>query len=208
MRNIYISGHRWTILPVIQLESWWRFTSFRHELARQTVSVTWQSQSGTFLWSCVLGHMSLRSMLPSSSSTKSVASTIPMTPVKKKWSIWIFRKDMLRASLWRVVVNFQKCAVGFDEGPVNLIKMHISSISYEFLICDTHRQLLWWNIVVGNFRPKQTKLLTIALLLTSCWWCDKHVTVVNLVLLFWVGHVLQIKPCISSLKCTNWIKIV
>jgi len=57
-----------------------------------------------------------------------------------------------------------------------LIKIFLSLISYKFLICDIHRQLLWWNIVVGNFRSNQTKLLTIAPLLTSCWWCNKHIS--------------------------------
>jgi len=54
--------------------------------------------------------------------------------------------------------------------------MYLSLISYKFLICDVHRQLLWWNIVVGNFSSNEQKLLTIAPLLTSCWWHNKHVS--------------------------------
>jgi len=40
---------RWTILPVIQSDSQWRFPSFRCELSRQTVSVTGRNQSHAFL---------------------------------------------------------------------------------------------------------------------------------------------------------------
>jgi len=40
-------------------------------------------------------------------------------------------------------VNCQKRAVGFPEGPVNLIKKDLSLISCKFLVCDMHRQLLW-----------------------------------------------------------------
>jgi len=138
---------RWMILAVIQLDSLWWFTSFRHKLARQTVSVTGQSQSCTFLWSCALGCMLLRSMLLSSSGTNNALC-------RRKRSFWIFREDMSCASLRMVVVNYQKRAVDFPEGPVNLIKMHLSLNSYKFLTCESHRQLFWWIIVVGNFAPK------------------------------------------------------
>jgi len=47
------------------------------------------------------------------------------------------------ASLRMVVVNYQKRAVDFPEGPVNLIKMHLSLNSYKFLTCESHRQLFW-----------------------------------------------------------------
>jgi len=50
---------------------------------------------------------------------------------------------MLFAVLRTAAVNCQKRAVDFHEGPVNLIKMYLSLISYKFLICDVHRQLLW-----------------------------------------------------------------
>jgi len=62
---------RWTILPVIRLESRWRFPSFRHELARQTVSVTGRNRSCAFLWSCVLS-VALCSIPLSSSGTNIV----------------------------------------------------------------------------------------------------------------------------------------
>jgi len=95
---------------------------------------------------------------------------------EKKRSFGSFGEGLLCAVLRTVVVNCPKRAVDFVRIRSFLIKMHLSLISYEFLICDVHRQLLWWNIVVGNFRSKQTKLLTIALLLTNCWWHNKHVS--------------------------------
>jgi len=69
--NLPFTIDRWTILPLIQSESWWWFTSFRHELARQTVSVTGQNQSRVFLWSCAL-DFALRSVLLSSFGTNNV----------------------------------------------------------------------------------------------------------------------------------------
>ena len=85
---------------------------------------------------------------------------------------------VLCAVLRAVAVNCQKRAVDFLRARSILIKMHLSLISHAgvFLICDTHRKLLWWNIVVGNFRPNKQKLLTIALLLTNCWQCNEHVS--------------------------------
>ena len=67
-----------------------------------------------------------------------------------------------------VAVDSQKRAVDFFEGPVNLIKMHLTLICHKFLICDMCRQWLWRNIAVGKCRPKQTKLLTIPVELNSC----------------------------------------
>jgi len=61
---------------------------------------------------------------------------------RKEAVIWIIQKDMVCTVLQMAVVNCQKRVVDFLEGLVNLIKMHLSLISYEFLICDMHMQLL------------------------------------------------------------------
>jgi len=91
------------------------------------------------------------------------------TPTKKV-VISIFGESKQCASVWTFVVNCQKRAVCFPEDPVNLIKMHLNIISYEFLICDAHMQLLWWNIAVGNFTWKQNNCWHLFSFVTSCWW--------------------------------------
>jgi len=63
-------------------------------------------------------------------------------PSEESRSFWIFEEDTLCAVLQTVVVNCQKRAVDFHKGLVNLIKMHLSLISCDVLICDTHMQLL------------------------------------------------------------------
>ena len=87
---------------------------------------------------------------------------------EKKRSFGSSGEGVLCAFLQAVTVNCPKRAVSFLRARSILVKMHLSLVYYKFLICDIHRQLLWWNIVVGNFRPNKQKLLTIALLLTSC----------------------------------------
>ena len=103
---------RWTILPVIQLESQWRFTSFRHELVRQTVSVTGWNQHRDFLWSCALGVALCSVPLSSSVWWKHCALLTILMTVKKrsghldhlekaccvqfyKWWQWIVRNEQL-----------------------------------------------------------------------------------------------------------------
>jgi len=102
-------------------------------------------------------------------------STIPMTLDERRWSLGPVGEGLLCAILRIVVVNSQKRAVDLVRIRSFLIKMCLSLISYKFLICDTHRQLLWWNIAVGNFRSTKQKLLTIVPLLTSCWQHNEHV---------------------------------
>jgi len=75
------------------------------------------------------------------------------------------------------VVDFVRIRSVFDQ-------ISLSLISYKFLICDIHRQLLWWNIVVGNFSSNEQNLLTIAPLLTGCWWHNKHVSLLACVSLW------------------------
>jgi len=53
--------------------------------------------------------------------------------------------------------------------------MHLRLIFCKFLIYDMHRQLLWWNIAVGNFTPKQNLLLTIGLFCDELLVINKHV---------------------------------
>jgi len=95
---------------------------------------------------------------------------------EKKRSFGSFWEGLLCAVLQIVVATCLKRVLDFVRIRSFLVKTHLSLISREFLIFDIHRQLVWWNIVVGNFRPNLTKLLTIALQLTSCWWHNKHVS--------------------------------
>jgi len=160
-----------------------------------------QNQSRAFLWSCVLGF-ALCSILLSSSGADIVLCQQSWWLWRKEAVIWIFWEGLSRAVLRTVVVNCQKREVDFLEGPVNLIKMHLSCISHKFLICDTHRQLLWWNIAVGNFTPKQIESLTIALLLTSCWWHNKHEHWLARPCVLTVGHQsLLFRPCFGVSTC-------
>jgi len=165
------------LLDVIQSESRWWFTSFGHELAKQTVSVTRRNQSRTFSVKLCAAFCAAQRAAQFLWHWQCVALLILMT---RKENMWSFRcsvqEDMPGVVLWTVVANCQQWAFDFLEGPVNLIKMHLHFVSRAFLICDTHMWLLWWNIAVGKFAPKPIESLTIALLLTSCWWCDKHVS--------------------------------
>jgi len=100
-----------------------------------------------------------------------------MTLDKSRWSLGPVGEGLFCAILRIVAVNSQKRVVDFVRIRSVLIKMHLSLISCKFLIYDMHRQLLWWNIAVGNFSSNEQKLLTIAPLLTSCWWHNKHISV-------------------------------
>jgi len=114
---------------------------------------------------------------------------------EKKWSFGSFGEDLLCTVLRAVVVNCPERAVDFLRARSILIKMYLSLISYKFLICDTHRKLLWWNIVVGNFRPNKQNLLTIALLVTSCWWHNKHI--------LWLLHLTTHSTSTKKWLCVN-----
>jgi len=112
---------------------------------------------------------------------------------EKKRSFGSFWEGLLCAVLWIVVANCPKWAVDFVRIRSFLIKMHVSLISHEFLICDIHTQLLWWNIAVGNFGPNQTKSLTIAFQLTSCWWCNDHISfLLSLKIQLWVNCLCEV----------------
>jgi len=73
-------------------------------------------------------------------------------------------------SLWMLVVFCQKRAVHFPKGPFNLIKMDLSLISHEFLICDMHMQLLFGETLQSETSP-QNKIYCQQLchFVTSCW---------------------------------------
>jgi len=104
-----------------------------------------------------------------------VGSTNSVNPGEEA-VIWIFGKSWKCASLRTLVVKSQKGAVYFPEGPVNLIKMHLRTISHAFLVCGVHRQLFWWNMVaVGNFTPKQNLLLAIVLICDKLFIINRHV---------------------------------
>jgi len=101
MNHSLVEGSdRWTILPVIWLESRRRFPSFRHELARQTVSVTGRNQSRAFLWSCALG------VEPCSISLSSSGTNV----VLRQQSWWLWRKVAVIWIFWR-----RHCCVQFCE---------------------------------------------------------------------------------------------
>jgi len=53
--------------------------------------------------------------------------------------------------------------------------VHLNN-SYKLLICDAHSQLLWWNIAVGNFTPKQNLLLTTVLFCNELLVIDKCIS--------------------------------
>jgi len=62
---------------------------------------------------------------------------------EKKRLFGSFGEGLLCTVLRAVAANCLKRVVDFSRVRSILIKMHISWISYEFLICDAHRQLLW-----------------------------------------------------------------
>jgi len=96
---------------------------------------------------------------------------------KSRWSLGPVEEGLLCAILRIVAVKSQKRAVDFvrirSVFDQNAPQFNFLQVSY---LWDIHRQLLWWNIVVGNFSSNKQKLLTIAPLLTSCWWHNKHVS--------------------------------
>jgi len=127
---------QWTILPVTQPESWWWSTSFRHKLARQTLSVTDWNQSRTFLWSCALGSAWCVILL-GSLGADDVLRRQSWWLWRKEAVIWIFWEGVTCAVLWTMVVNCPNTAVDLLEGPVNLIKMHLSWLlaRFSFVTC-------------------------------------------------------------------------
>ena len=62
---------------------------------------------------------------------------------EKKQLFGSFGEGVLCAVLRAVAVNCQKQVVDFSRALSILIKIHLSSICYEFLFCDVHRKLLW-----------------------------------------------------------------
>jgi len=80
----------------------------------------------------------------------------------------------------------------FHQGLVNVIKVHLKMISHVFLVCDMHRQLLWWNIVVGNFTPTQNLLLTIGLFCDELLVINKHIS--RMMFLLWMHCAKSYRP--------------
>jgi len=151
----------------------------------------------TFLWSCAPGNMQLCSVPPVCFPAPIMVSCwlFQWTPAKKV-AIWIFGKSRLCASLRMLTLNCQKRVANLPKGYVNLIKMFFRTTHCKFLICDTHRQQLWWNIVVGNFTPKpQNKIYCWQLrsFVTRCWWLMSTFQVQC-----WFWHKLRFSHTMSS----------
>ena len=62
---------------------------------------------------------------------------------EKKRSFGSFEKALLCTVLRNVVVNCPKRVVDFVRKRSFSDQIYLSLISYKFLICDIHRQLLW-----------------------------------------------------------------
>ena len=167
---------RWTILPMIPLESQWEFTSFRHELARQTVHVAGRNQSRTFLWSCVLGFARCGVLL-SSSGADIVLHWWSWWVWRKEAVIWVFWEGVLFVILRMGVVNCQKQAVDFLEGRPGQFDQNAPQFDFLWVFCLWHTQAIalvkhcQWKLY-----PKPIKLLIIAFLWKSCLWHDKLVS--------------------------------